>query len=738
MVCHVDETSPRDSIARTTTSVVSRRRRRVLVIALIALCGCGGPRPPGEVDEDPWTRLTRAEATRGAGLAELSEIAEGGPAELRAEAIRGLGRVGGPAARTLLRTLAGRCDPAVANAAAAALGLAAIDESSAADLAETTQVLVAMLARPGIRHDVVYEALGRTGDSTASEQLRRGMSGAPDTAAAAAIALGRFGRRKIPLDDASRADLVTATRHADTAVRYAATWALSREFLPPGAPPQPAVVDALRARLDDERMETRVAAFAALGKRKAVATIPAARMGPALADEHWMVAVEAARAMGSEPTMESALVVLATSWFQSRRPGWAHVVAESLRAVHGAPARATLAESSRTALLQLRERSANSQSLDHAWVHCLAIAALVRANAQSWDGGAELLACGEAKVPLVARAQLVADEIARGAAPMGTRRDAAIALLSSADPVVRAAGSTGLGAVWPELTEDAQRRLLSNLTRAVGSPESIEGGSAVEALGPLLADAKTPAWARDAIAEALAARVTALLKARSVDPDLASSLLTALAGAHGDTAKQHAAAACEQARKASATLISTAAAACRAKLEGREAPLAGDRAPPPASVPPVTLLPPQSWSWRIETTAGVVVIELDGRVAPWHVSALVELTRRKFYDGLVFHRVVPGFVVQGGDPSGTGWGGPGFTLPAEPGSRFDGDNYDRGAVGIADAGKDTGGSQWFIMHTHGPHLEGRYTRVGRVISGEDVIDSLLVGDKIKHATVEHH
>ena len=90
-------------------------------------------------------------------------------------------------------------------------------------------------------------------------------------------------------------------------------------------------------------------------------------------------------------------------------------------------------------------------------------------------------------------------------------------------------------------------------------------------------------------------------------------------------------------------------------------------------------------------------------------------------------------VVQGGDPGGSGWGGPGLILPGEPSAL----PFDRGAVGIADAGMDTGGSQIFIMHSRAPHLEGRYTRVGRVITGMAAVDALMVGDRILTSRVEY-
>jgi cyclophilin family peptidyl-prolyl cis-trans isomerase len=158
-------------------------------------------------------------------------------------------------------------------------------------------------------------------------------------------------------------------------------------------------------------------------------------------------------------------------------------------------------------------------------------------------------------------------------------------------------------------------------------------------------------------------------------------------------------------------------------------------APPRPPLDPAVVLG-HDVTWTIETTRGRVAIALEPDVAPWHVAAIVALTQKHFYDGLVWHRVVPDFVVQGGDPTGTGAGGPGYTLPAEPDSSLEGAGYATGAVGIADAGKDTGGSQWFVMHDRAPHLDGRYTRIGRVIAGQDVIDALQVDDRITRATVD--
>jgi cyclophilin family peptidyl-prolyl cis-trans isomerase/HEAT repeat protein len=160
-------------------------------------------------------------------------------------------------------------------------------------------------------------------------------------------------------------------------------------------------------------------------------------------------------------------------------------------------------------------------------------------------------------------------------------------------------------------------------------------------------------------------------------------------------------------------------------------PAAGDDAPAAKSAavspflgttfdtPPVVVL---------ETTKGTLRIRTDP-AAPIHVANFVKLVEEGFYDGLPWHRVVPNFVIQGGDPQGTGWGGPGYALRDE----IHPTPYRRGTVGMPKAGKDTGGCQIFITHVPTPHLDGNYTVFGQVIEGDEVIDQIEVGDRIVEA-----
>ncbi|MBV1858221.1 MAG: peptidylprolyl isomerase [Nannocystaceae bacterium] len=128
---------------------------------------------------------------------------------------------------------------------------------------------------------------------------------------------------------------------------------------------------------------------------------------------------------------------------------------------------------------------------------------------------------------------------------------------------------------------------------------------------------------------------------------------------------------------------------------------------------------------RVTTSAGAMTITFEGPAAI-NQATVASLAAGGFYDGLTFHRVVPGFVIQGGDPRGDGYGGPGFLVPCEWSSQ----KYERGVVGMALAGKDTGGSQFFIAQAREPRLDARYTILGRVTDGLEVLDEVLPHDKI--------
>ena len=152
---------------------------------------------------------------------------------------------------------------------------------------------------------------------------------------------------------------------------------------------------------------------------------------------------------------------------------------------------------------------------------------------------------------------------------------------------------------------------------------------------------------------------------------------------------------------------------------------------------------------HIETNRGEIVAELFDDDAPGTVSNFIGLAKgtkewvdprtgskvsRPFYDGLKFHRVVPKFVIQGGDPKGDGTGGPGFTIPCETAGKRQ--KHERGSLSMAHRGKDTGGSQFFICHEAAPHLDRKHTVFGKVVSGVEVVDAIRPGDVMTRVWIE--
>ncbi|HEV8573102.1 MAG TPA: peptidylprolyl isomerase [Dehalococcoidia bacterium] len=152
-----------------------------------------------------------------------------------------------------------------------------------------------------------------------------------------------------------------------------------------------------------------------------------------------------------------------------------------------------------------------------------------------------------------------------------------------------------------------------------------------------------------------------------------------------------------------------------------------------AQRPALTIDPSQKYLAQVHTSRGDFTIDLMPDIAPEHVNSFVFLARENFYDGTVFHRVVPGFVAQGGDPTGTGTGGPGYTVPLEPSK----ESFARGIVGMARSqDRDSAGSQWFVTLADAPHLNGQYTVFGKVTQGMETVDSLQIGDAIVSLDIE--
>ncbi|MCK4468557.1 MAG: peptidylprolyl isomerase [Desulfobacterales bacterium] len=136
---------------------------------------------------------------------------------------------------------------------------------------------------------------------------------------------------------------------------------------------------------------------------------------------------------------------------------------------------------------------------------------------------------------------------------------------------------------------------------------------------------------------------------------------------------------------------------------------------------------------KIETNKGIIELELYSEHAPKTVNNFIFLAREGFYDGISFHRVIGDFMIQGGDPTGTGGGGPGYSFEDEV--EENPLTHEKGVISMANAGPNTNGSQFFITHSPQPHLNGKHTVFGKVVTGQNVIDSIRQGDKMERIEI---
>ena len=339
----------------------------------------------------------------------------------------------------------------------------------------------------------------------------------------------------------------------------------------------------------------------------------------------------------------------------------------------------------------------------------------------------------------------------RGAAIRALARidpDALMAALSGLDPdrdwTVRAAEAAALATLPPTrvqarlrmLSQDEDPRVVSAVVAALvasrapgiettlierlGADDFVVRAATARGLGELKVAASVPAlveaYRAADVDSTYVARAAILAALAQLDPVVAQPLLEDALGDRNWAVRVRAAALLREGRADAAEAVMRPAPAGRAIGDQEWLALVSPRYSPHA---------------YIETGRGVIEIELAILDAPQTVASFVALARNGFFDQVAIHRVVPDFVVQGGDPRGDGEGGPGYTIRDEINTR----PYLRGTVGMALDWEDTGGSQFFITHSPQPHLDGRYTVFGHVVAGMDVVDSLVPGDVIQRVRI---
>lgn len=727
------------------------RRRPGLALPLLVLC-CAprspAPAPAGAPASDRAQPMS--DDTLAATLEQASARRESAPVlaltgaqapQIRRRAVEALGRVGDPPA--IARLLALLADPSQRVAAASALGIAAAlgSEPGGAEAA----VLAAWSAAGTRERAAIAPALGRLGTTTTTPTLAIALADPdPPLATAAALALGVLARRGVAWDPAVEPALrARAARSSDPALAYALAYALAHA--PPVEPRDPADA-ALLALTTAADPEVRALALVGLTRRKLPGARARAPLQAALADPSPWVQVAAVRGLLALADDDATAATLA--WARAQLPlladptraAAAHPILEALERLAAAPltpqspwrkllpaaqaeAEALYARTPTTLLASAACQLAAAAAHDPLWRPPLRCAGNPTAQAARDMLGADAIAMGFDDQATRTRREL----LEAGVLAAGFGGDAAVprlhTLLQATDALVRAAAVTAAGALWTASTQNLDSKRL--LRMGLGDESSAVVGAAADAVAAHFEQLK-PTSTTTISSQLLGDLVERARRELLGEVELYASLTAALAA----TGRPEGLAVCQAGLRVASPAARKAARDCVTRLVGDPGPQT------PTSPPPIPPHDPASVRgrqvrWTLTTERGVLEIDLDPAAAPWHVAALVALTRADFYDGLRFHRVVPGFVVQGGDPQGTGWGGPGFSLPSEPSEA----PFTRGAVGIADAGKDSGGSQFFLMHTRAPHLEGRYTRVGELRRGFEVLDALQLGDRILRAEV---
>jgi len=602
-----------------------------------------------------------------------------GSREERLRAIVVMGRIQSPDSAAALISVASGPDEPLAIAALFALGQLGFPPGATPPPEASAAVLQRFDAESPAVAAAAVEAAGKLATPGMADRLVSALRH-PDAGVRAAAAMALFRLRFVPLwrgevdeapalPDAAVAALIEAIADASGEVRRAAVYAFSRHG-------EPRAVAALAAALGDEDRWTRLFAARGLGRSGELAAVE-----PLLA------------ALGEpEPAVRTEVVAAIVALDSAGKLPLALSVDDSFH-VRSAMAGGLGALESEASLAALQAMLEDRSST----VRAAALGALARRQ-------------GDALAPTLARDLEHPLWLTRVAAATSLEflenekeRLFEIAVVDD-DPRVRTAALTSAAAAAfarPAIVRALASEDLAVRGTAVGLLAQREDDEKLALLEQAFDRSSGVAWIeiREAIVDALA------------EIETAQAVLSAIAA--NDEAP------------------SVRLKARQALLDrGLTAPAASPVAPEPS--PLLNVATPEGTLVVLETDRGTMKIRCFPEQAPVHVANFVRLTRDGYYDGLIWHRVVSNFVIQGGDPRGDGWGGPGYVIRDEINPL----RYEQGSVGMPKAGKDTGGGQLFITHLPTPHLDGNYTVFGQVVEGLDVIDRIEVGDAIRRAYVE--
>jgi len=589
---------------------------------------------------------------------------------VRRDLARTLGRLGDPRGRSLLQGLLVDSDLEVRREAAFALG--------ELGNAEARRALVVAAVDPDRElGGLAVEALGKLGTPLA--EVRRPLSALGEEESLRRLAPFLFRFREAEAVEVAARGLAST----EAAVRRGAAYALGRE-------PRPEGVELLRGALDDEDPFVRAWAARGLGRVGDLGDLE--RLEARLGDPESSPRVQALRAGAEILSRSPALPPLGwgdriVALLDDERPGVRAAALEAAAVFLPHPALEAAVES-RLATGEPRERE-------------LALLALAAADVEAAAGAVAVAA--SAPDP---RTRAVAAEAAARRGDV----DTLFRLTEDSDASVRRAALEGLGRGAGDATAELAERFLRD-------PDPTVRATALEMLAEqpgvaarLLAETLDRAR-EDPMNDARLAGVRALAARGRREPGEAPAVLEALERLAGDPD----------------WLVRREAAAGLEALGGQRpevGPVETGRSL--AIYRDVFDRTRAERTVEIETERGVLRLALACPEAPQTCLSFLQLAGQGFFDGIAFHRVVPDFVVQGGDPRGDGWGGPGYSLRDEI-NRL---RFERGALGMALSGPDTGGSQFFLTLSPQPHLDGGFTVFGRLVDGFEVLDRIRQGDRV--------
>jgi cyclophilin family peptidyl-prolyl cis-trans isomerase len=675
------------------------------LLALILGCGARSPSLVLEIVKtspgaDPFETILDAEERRSTNPA-LRELASASDASVRARATLALGRIGDPQSLNLL--LKALADPNAEVQSTAAFGAGLLCPSSGPEPKRTLDKALAGES-PTSTRALLLKSCARCACPSLPKALASDLEGGDGSPREAAlVALGLMGDAGAQIEPFLVSSASNALLDSDAAVRLAAAFALTRTFAAEIAKAPEEVPQRLASvAANDPDPQVRYHALRALARR---GNLDEKLLLEALSDPEPLVRAGAAvglslHAGGACDLAPKAFLFLARQAMDSPAlvdetsgPGL-RAALEATRACEPTAEVKKVAASLANALSAETSPPSASSALLVCLAHDLAGAddlRLIACDPQRPDTGKKLLA----------------KRLAEGAGQDQRALKDLVQMIEDGDAGTAVAAVTALGGV-----QGAPARLA--LAETLGDERAIVATAAFEALGrrgesdlPLDEMARAiDRWRSNRTSHAVL--LSAIFALSQKQSEKGSKMLADLAKDVRPEVRR--------------------AALSGLERFGQKQPLALPPLSPthPATFEEVVRVQKEKTSARIVTTRGSLEIALWPDVAPATVASFVDLARQGFYDGTPIHRAVPGFVVQAGDPTGTGLGDPGYSLRCELSTT----PFDRGVVGMALSGRDTGGSQFFLTLSRQPHLDGQYTAFGRVIDGMDIVDSIEEGDRL--------